>query len=289
MGERETGKVFRIPADGGTTGPRGDRCPTWTPRARAGCWGWPCHPLFIHDSFIYAYLTAATDNRIVRFRLIPEDTAVADLQVLVDGIHRAGNHDGGGLAFGPDGMLYAGTGDAGVPEDAQDVDSLNGKILRMTPVGVPAPDNPIPGSYVYSWGHRNVQGLAWDSRKRLWATEFGQDEFDEVNLIRPAHNYGWPEVEGIGDTAGGRFTNPEVTWSTGRGEPLRCRHRPRPERRHTVRSRPARGAALAHPGARRGARDAGVTARGRVRPAADARAGLRRQPVDHHQQPGRPG
>lgn len=218
VGERETGKVFRIPAEGGAP-VHVATLPDVDAEGEGGLLGLAVSPLFIHDSFVYAYLTSATDNRIVRFRLIPDDTDPADLQVLLDGIRRAGNHNGGGLAFGPDGMLYAGTGDAGVPEDAQDLDSLNGKILRMTPVGVPAPDNPIPGSYVYSRGHRNVQGLAWDSRKRLWATEFGQDEFDEVNLIRPAHDYGWPEVEGIGDTRGGRYTNPEVTWSPSEASP----------------------------------------------------------------------
>jgi glucose/arabinose dehydrogenase len=218
VGERATGRILRIPAGGGQP-EHVATVPGVVAEGEGGLLGLAVSPLFIHDSFIYAYLTTAEDNKVIRFRLIPDDTAVADLQVLVDGIAKAGNHDGGGLAFGPDGMLYAGTGDAAVPDRAQDTGSLNGKILRMTPVGLPPPDNPLPGSVVYSWGHRNVQGLAWDSAGRLWATEFGQDTFDEVNLIEPGHDYGWPVVEGEGDTDGGRFTNPQVTWSTSESSP----------------------------------------------------------------------
>jgi glucose/arabinose dehydrogenase len=189
------------------------------PDGEGGLLGIAVSPLFIHDSFLYAYLTSATENRIVRFHLVPDDTEPADVQVVVDGIAKSDHHDGGSIAFGPDGMLYAGTGDAGDPSSAQDTDSLNGKILRMTPVGEPPPDNPIPGSVVWSWGHRNVQGLAWDGAGRLWASELGQNTWDEVNLIEPAHNYGWPVVEGDGDTDGGRFTNPQVTWSTDEASP----------------------------------------------------------------------
>ena len=105
------------------------------------------------------------------------------------------------------------------PSRAQDPASLNGKILRMDPLGDPPLEdpNPDPDSLVWSMGHRNVQGLAWDSRGRLWATEFGQDTFDEVNLIEPGGNYGWPEVEGMGDDD--RFINPKVTWSTDEASP----------------------------------------------------------------------
>lgn len=116
-------------------------------------------------------------------------------------------------------MLYVGTGDAAERAAAQDLASRNGKILRLRPDGSVPPDNPFPGSPVYSLGHRNVQGLAWDRAGRLWATELGQNEFDEVNLILPGRNYGWPEVEGTGDTRGGRFTNPVVTWRTDEASP----------------------------------------------------------------------
>src|SRR5262249_39170594 len=95
----------------------------------------------------------------------------------------------------------------------QDPNSLNGKILRMNPDGSVPKGNPFGDSLVWSLGHRNVQGLAWDRAGRLWATEFGQNTTDEVNLIRPGHNYGWPTVEGKGNTQGGKFTNPVVTWT----------------------------------------------------------------------------
>src|SRR5699024_9018625 len=104
-------------------------------------------------------------------------------------------------------------GDAGVGSRAQDTDSLGGKILRMTPGGEPAEGNPF-GNLVYSYGHRNVQGLAWNEDGTLFATEFGQNRFDEVNVIEPGGNYGWPQVEGAGgDNASDGFTDPVVTWT----------------------------------------------------------------------------
>jgi len=218
VGERSSGRIYRIPADGGERTLVGT-VPGVVPDGEGGLLGLAVDPLFIHDSFVYAYLTAEADNRIIRFRLTPDEPEVYDVEVVLDGIAKAGNHDGGALAFGPDGMLYAGVGDAGVPARAQDPASLNGKILRMDPLGDPPLEdpNPDPDSLVWSMGHRNVQGLAWDSRGRMWATEFGQDTFDEVNLIEPGGNYGWPEVEGVGDDD--RFINPKVTWSTDEASP----------------------------------------------------------------------
>ena len=141
------------------------------------------------------------------------------MRPVLTGIARAYNHNGGRIAFGPDGKLYAGVGDAGRPELAQRRGSPNGKILRMNADGGVPADNPIRGSRVWSLGHRNVQGLAWDRAGRLWATEFGQNRFDEVNLIRPGRNYGWPAVEGRGPTSRGRYTNPLVTWPTSAASP----------------------------------------------------------------------
>jgi glucose/arabinose dehydrogenase len=112
--------------------------------------------------------------------------------------------------FGPDGMLYAGTGEGDVPRRAQDLKSLGGKILRMTPDGRPASGNPFKRSVVWSYGHRNIQGLAFDSRHRLWASELGEDAYDELNLIRKGRNYGWPAVEGKG--GGRRFVDPVLVW-----------------------------------------------------------------------------
>ena len=136
----------------------------------------------------------------------------------VKGIRAGAIHNGGRIAFGPDGKLYAGVGETGDSGLAQDRNALNGKILRMNPDGSVPKGNPF-GTLVWSWGHRNVQGLAWDRAGRLWAGEFGQNTFDEVNLIRKGHDYGWPVVEGKGDTHGGRYTNPLVTWPTSEASP----------------------------------------------------------------------
>ena len=114
-------------------------------------------------------------------------------------------------------MLYAGTGDAAQEKRSQDLGYLGGKILRMTPQGRPAPGNPVKGSLVYSYGHRNVQGLAWDAAGRLYASDFGQDSYDEFNRIEPGRNYGWPEVEGTEDD--NRFVNPVATWTTDDASP----------------------------------------------------------------------
>lgn len=169
--------------------------------------------------WLYAYETTADDNRIVRIPFGDELGISSDPQIVLDGLDRAGNHNGGRIAFGPDGMLYATVGDAGNPDSAQDPVSLNGKILRMTPTGDVPSDNPTSGSLAYSMGHRNPQGLAWDSDGQLWAAEFGQDTWDEFNRIEPGGNYGWPVVEGIstGSTTG--YIDPWAQWPTDDASP----------------------------------------------------------------------
>ncbi|MFN8077097.1 MAG: PQQ-dependent sugar dehydrogenase [Kineosporiaceae bacterium] len=165
---------------------------------------------------VFAYLTSVDgDNRVVTMDW--DGQRLAPPRVVLKGIPSAGNHNGGRLAVGPDGMVYVATGDAGLRSASQDRGSLAGKILRMTPGGGIPSDNPFPGSLVWSWGHRNVQGLAFDSAGRLWATEFGQNTWDELNLIRRGGNYGWPLVEGDDDDP--RYVRPQASWRTSEASP----------------------------------------------------------------------
>ena len=169
-------------------------------------------------TWLYAYHGAADDNRVVRMPLTggAGQRSLGAAEVVFAGIARARNHDGGRIAFGPDGFLYVTTGDAGNRPSAQDPASPNGKILRLTPEGDPAPGNPYDNA-VWSLGHRNVQGIAWADDGTMWASEFGQDTFDELNRITPGANYGWPVVEGEAGDA--RFADPIVTWPTSDASP----------------------------------------------------------------------
>ena len=212
VAERTTGRIFRVPRGGGRKRAV-MRVPGVAPIGEGGLLGLAVSPDYGRDRFVYAYFTTRRDNRIVRFRL------GGAVRPIVTGIPMAGNHNGGRIGFGPDGRLYAGTGDAGNASNAQRRGSLGGKILRIDPDGGVPAGNPFGRSLVWSLGHRNVQGLAWDRAGRLWATEFGQNRVDEVNLIRRGRNYGWPLVEGRGGTRGGRLTNPKVTWSTAQASP----------------------------------------------------------------------
>jgi glucose/arabinose dehydrogenase len=213
VSERTTGRILRVPGAGGEAREVMRLDDVDTGAGEGGLLGLAVSPEYARDRLVYAYYTGADDNRVVRFRL------GGSVDPILTGLERSPIHDGGRIAFGPDGMLYVGTGDAGNGELAQDPESLNGKILRMRPDGGAPDDNPFRGSLVWSVGHRNVQGLAWDADGRLWEAELGQDAFDEVNAIRPGRNYGWPRVEGSGDTAGGRYTNPAVTWRTSDSSP----------------------------------------------------------------------
>ncbi len=178
----------------------------------------------LDDKWVYAYFTSATDNRMVRMPLEGEagSLRLGEASVVLSGIAKAGNHNGGRIKFGPDGMLYATAGDAGNPQLSQDPASLNGKILRMTPEGDAPADNPTAGSLVYTLGHRNPQGLAWDATGQLWASEFGQNTWDELNVIEPGSNYGWPDVEGAGGVDG--YTDPVYQWSTAEASPSGLAH-----------------------------------------------------------------
>ncbi|NVM75734.1 glucose/arabinose dehydrogenase [Duganella sp. SG902] len=173
----------------------------------------------VRDGYLYAYFTAGAENRIARYPLIGSGTTtqLGAAQLLLGGIPSGSNHNGGRIAFGPDGMLYAATGDAGASSRSQDLNSLAGKILRLTPDGRIPSDNPFAGSYVYSYGHRNVQGLAWSGDGALYASEFGQNTWDELNLIKAGGNYGWPEVEGKANNP--KYIDPLQQWATADASP----------------------------------------------------------------------
>lgn len=188
------------------------KVPDVVPAGEGGLLGLALSPHFDSDHSLYAYLTAREDNRVVR--LTVEGNADGSLSLgqprtVFSGIPKASTHNGGRIRFGPDGFLYIGTGDAQRREQPQDPNALGGKILRLSADGSPAPGNPF-GNAVYSLGHRNVQGLAWDESGRLWASEFGPDKDDELNLILPGANYGWPLVTGAPHRA--EFQDAKVVW-----------------------------------------------------------------------------
>jgi glucose/arabinose dehydrogenase len=213
VSERDSGRIVAVRPEGGEVAEMA-RLPEVDAAGEGGLLGIAVSPTFARDDAVFAYYTASDGNRIVRFSL--SDPAHRE-QVLVTGIPKSGVHNGGRLAFGPDGYLYASTGDASERGRAQNQTSLGGKILRMTVDGKPAPGNPDPASLVWSFGHRNVQGLAFDEAGRLWASEFGQNTFDEINRIEAGGNYGWPTVEGGGGAP--RFRDPLLTWTTAEASP----------------------------------------------------------------------
>lgn len=184
------------------------------PGGEAGLLGVAVSPTFESDSLLYFYVCTATDNRVVRAPLTSKGLGATE--AVLTGIPTGTNHDGGRLAFGPDGYLYVSTGETGNRRLAQNRKSLAGKILRITTDGRPAPDNPF-GTVVWSWGHRNVEGLAFDTDGSLWATEFGDRKADELNRILPGENYGWPAVEGTGGPR--KYTQPQLTWRTDEASP----------------------------------------------------------------------
>ncbi|MBW3578146.1 MAG: PQQ-dependent sugar dehydrogenase [Actinobacteria bacterium] len=185
--EQDTGRVLELPPGGP---PREVHRFSVDAAGEGGLLGLAASPSFARDGLLYAYYTAANDNRVVRFE------PGGDAEPILTGIPKATIHNGGRIAFGPDDLLYIGTGDASVGERAQDRSSLAGKILRITPDGGIPDDNPFGDSPVYSLGHRNVQGLAWDGDGQLHAAEFGPNRDDEVNRIQAGGNYGWPMVTG---------------------------------------------------------------------------------------------
>lgn len=193
-----------------------------------GMLGVSVDPDFAENNFIYLYYTYneffSTQNKLVRYHY--NGGTLAEDRVLLDGIPGGPFHDGGRIQFGPDGKLYITTGDAGDPNLSQDLNSLAGKILRINSDGTIPGDNPWSGSPIYSIGHRNPQGIDWDGDGNLVATEHGPSGWrgvahDELNLIIPGSNYGWPDV--IGDEVLEGALNPILhtgydTWAPSGGE-----------------------------------------------------------------------
>ncbi|MER2135518.1 MAG: PQQ-dependent sugar dehydrogenase [Arthrobacter sp.] len=211
LSERDSGRILELDGDGnqrevGVIDAQG--------RGEGGLLG-----IAVQERYLYTYLTAGNENRIERRELRGESGSLSlgEPQLVLAGIPAGPVHNGGRLAFGPDGMLYATAGDAGNRDSAQDTGSLAGKILRLMPDGGVPGDNPFPGSAVYSYGHRNPQGIAWGSDGTLYASEFGQNTWDELNVIEPGGNYGWPEAEGIADRKG--FIDPAQQWEPGEASP----------------------------------------------------------------------
>lgn len=206
VGERDTGRLLRV------SGGSADVVGTLEVRSRVdeggetGLLGLALHPAFDTNRLLYAYLSTDDDNRIVRMTY---DGGLGEPEPILTGIGTSTHHNGGGLAFGTDGLLYAATGDAEDAASAQDTDSVDGKVLRMTDAGGVPDGNPFD-NLTWSFGHRNVEGIQFDDTGRLWIAEFGDKGADELNLIRPGKNYGWPDVEGS-DGKGG-YADPLAEW-----------------------------------------------------------------------------
>jgi glucose/arabinose dehydrogenase len=205
--ERDTGRILQVGPDSdanGLTVTEVQRLAEVQASGDGGLLGIAVSPKYSSDRTVYVYYSTTKDNRIGKLVLKNK------LQPIVTGIPRSRDDNGGALAFGPDGYLYAGTGDATTGTQAQNPKSLGGKILRMTTAGKPAPGNPIKNSLVWSLGHRNVQGLAWDKTKRMYATENGQPKNGELNVIVKGRNYGWAKADGASTDKA--LSSPMFSW-----------------------------------------------------------------------------
>jgi glucose/arabinose dehydrogenase len=206
--ERDTARILRV-------GPESDREGLKVTEVQrlseavsggdGGLLGIAVSPKYDTDKTVYLYYSTEADNRVAKLTLGGEPAPI------LTGIPRSDDDNGGQIAFGPDGYLYVGTGD-GTPTGTQagNAKNLGGKILRITTAGKPAPGNPVKTSPVWSSGHRNVQGFAWDASKRMYASESDQKRFGELNVIQKGKNYGWPAADGPGNNA--KLTDPLAGW-----------------------------------------------------------------------------
>jgi glucose/arabinose dehydrogenase len=208
VAERNSHRILRVTQSGQKTVL--GTVPDGQQSGEGGLLGLAVSPTFDSDRLLYVYQSVSGGNRIVKIPI--NGNQLGGVQPVLRNIPRSTYHNGGRLRFGPDGLLYVGTGDAQNTSNAQNRNSLGGKILRITTSGQPAPGNPF-GNHVYSMGHRNVQGLAFDSRGRLWASEFGPSSNDELNIIRSGGNYGW------GGCSTGGCIGPVRTWPVADASP----------------------------------------------------------------------
>jgi len=177
-----------------------------------GLLGIAVHPNFEKNHFLYVYFTYENDGKLWNkiLRITESENKLVDVETIFDEIPGSAFSNGGILKFGPDGKLYAGTGTVSdSSHGSQDLQSLEGKILRLNDDGTTPDDNPFSDSPVFSYGHRNSKGMAWDESGNLFVTELGPTKNDEINLVQPGKNYGWPEQECAGSE---KFVDPLVCY-----------------------------------------------------------------------------
>ncbi|MDW5328359.1 PQQ-dependent sugar dehydrogenase [Plantactinospora sp. KLBMP9567] len=201
VSQRISGDIVRVPAGGGTPQTVG-AVPGVVASSEGGLLGIAASRDFATDRTVYASVSGAQENTIVALRVADDFRSLRQDRVLLDGIQTADRHHGGRIVIGPDGNLWIGTGDAFEPENAADEAALNGKVLRIRPDGSIPRDNPSPDSPIYSSGHRNVQGIAFGPDGTAYGSELGHRTWDEVNVLRPGQDYGWPETEGVQGSTG---------------------------------------------------------------------------------------
>jgi len=202
ISSRTTAQIHRVPSSGGTPELVGI-VPDVSFSAEGGLLGLETSPTFESDSSIYAYVSFSPSNRVVKIRISNNFCSLEVTDTVLQGIVSRDRHHGGRVKIGPDGNLWISTGDAFQGDLAQDLNSLSGKILRIGLDGS-IPEGNMNGSPIYSYGHRNVQGLAFGPDGLLYASEFGHRAWDELNLIQRGKNYGWPQTEGINGNTGER-------------------------------------------------------------------------------------